>query len=251
MVNVKGKWALITGASRGIGYQAALFMAKHGCNLVLHSRSKEHSKKVLDEVIALGVEAYTVEAELSDLTAVEGMLTEIDEKGTQIDIVLNNAGVQVAYRNEFLKTPMSDYDLSFRINTMAPMMICYHYLPKMVERGFGRIVNTSSGITLDPQQAGYSASKAALDKVTVDLGSKYEGTDVMINLADPGWCRTDLGGEHAPNTPESAIPGVVVGAFVDDKKSGRWFAAGDFHGLTIEEAVAKAESEIASPYPNN
>ncbi len=251
MVNVKGKWALITGASRGIGYQAALFMAKHGCNLVLHSRSKEHSKKVLDEVIALGVEAYTVEAELSDLTAVEGMLTEIDEKGTQVDIVLNNAGVQVAYRNEFLKTPMSDYDLSFRINTMAPMMICYHYLPKMAERGFGRIVNTSSGITLDPQQAGYSASKAALDKVTVDLGSKYEGTDVMINLADPGWCRTDLGGEHAPNTPESAIPGVVVGAFVDDKKSGRWFAAGDFHGLTIEEAVAKAESEIASPYPNN
>ncbi len=251
MVNVKGKWALITGASRGIGYQAALFMAKHGCNLVLHSRSKEHSKKVLDEVIALGVEAYTVEAELSDLTAVEGMLNEIDEKGTQIDIVLNNAGVQVAYRNEFLKTPMSDYDLSFRINTMAPMMICYHYLPKMAERGFGRIVNTSSGITLDPQQAGYSASKAALDKVTVDLGSKYEGTDVMINLADPGWCRTDLGGEHAPNTPESAIPGVVVGAFVDDKKSGRWFAAGDFHGLTIEEAVAKAESEIASPYPNN
>ena len=54
------------------------------------------------------------------------------------------------------------------------------------ERGFGRIVNTTSGIALDPQQAGYSASKAALDKVTIDLGSKYEGTDVMINLTDPG-----------------------------------------------------------------
>lgn len=251
MVDVKGKWALITGASRGIGYQAAIFMAEQGCNLVLHSRNAEHCRKVLDEVAALGVEAYTVEAELSELGEVEKMLRNIDEKGTQIDIVLNNAGVQVAYRNEFLKTPMSDYDLSFRINTMAPMMICYHYLPKMAERGFGRIVNTSSGITLDPQQAGYSASKAALDKVTIDLGLKYEGTDVMINLADPGWCRTDLGGEHAPNAPESAVPGVVVGAFVDDKKSGRWFAAGDFHGLTIEEAVAKAENDIASPYPKN
>lgn len=251
MVDVKGKWALITGASRGIGYQAAIFMAEQGCNLVLHSRNAEHCRKVLDEVTALGVEAYTVEAELSELGEVEKMLRNIDEKGTQIDIVLNNAGVQVAYRNEFLKTPMSDYDLSFRINTMAPMMICYHYLPKMAERGFGRIVNTSSGITLDPQQAGYSASKAALDKVTIDLGLKYEGTDVMINLADPGWCRTDLGGEHAPNAPESAVPGVVVGAFVDDKKSGRWFAAGDFHGLTIEEAVAKAENDIASPYPKN
>lgn len=248
MVNVKGKWTLITGASRGIGYEAAIFMAGQGCNLVLHSRKAEHCQKVLDEVLAMGVEAYIVEAELSDFDAIDAMLKTIDDKGTQIDIVLNNAGVQVAYRNEYLETPMSDYDLSFKINTMAPMKICYHFLPKMEERGFGRIVNTSSGINLDPQQAGYSASKAALDKVTRDLGSKYEGSDVMINLADPGWCRTDLGGASAPNSPESAIPGVVVGAFVDDKKSGRWFGAGDFHGMTLEEAVAKAEKEIPSPY---
>lgn len=248
MVDVKGRWALITGASRGIGYQAAKFMASKGCNLVLHSRKGEHCQSVLEEVLSMGVEAYVVEAELSDFDAIDKMLQVIEEKKTQIDIVLNNAGVQIAYRDAYLDTPMSDYDISFRINTMAPMKICYHFLPKMVQRGFGRIVNTSSGINLDPQQAGYSASKAALDKVTRDLGSKYEGTDVMINLADPGWCRTDLGGEQAPNSPESAIPGVVVGAFVDDKKSGRWFGAGDFHGMTIEDAVKKAENEIASPY---
>ncbi|MBQ9984226.1 MAG: SDR family oxidoreductase [Lachnospiraceae bacterium] len=243
MVNVKGRWALITGASRGIGYQVTKFMASQGCNLVLHSRKAEHCQAVLEEVLSMGVEAYVVEAELSDMDAIDQMLQQIEDKGTQIDIVLNNAGLQIAYRNEYLETPMSDYDISFRINTMAPMKICYHFLPKMVERGFGRIVNTSSGINLDPQQAGYSASKAALDKVTRDLGSKYEGTDVMINLADPGWCRTDLGGAQAPNSPESALPGVIVGAFVDDKKSGRWFAASDFHGMTIEEAVAKAEKE--------
>ena len=248
MVNVKGRWALITGASRGIGYQAALFLAREGCNLVLHGRREEHCRKVLQEVLAFGVEAYVVTAELSDFSQVENMLAQIDEKGTQIDIVLNNAGVQVAYRSEYLDTPASDYDLSFKINTIAPMMICYHYLPRMAERGFGRIVNTTSGITLDPQQAGYSASKAALDKVTVDLGSKYEGTDVMLNLTDPGWCRTDLGGPSAPNSPESAVPGVVVGVFVDDKKSGRCFGAPCFHGLSLEEAVKKAESEFASPY---
>ena len=243
MVNVKGKWAFITGASRGIGYQAALFMAGQGCNLVLHSRKPEHCDKVLKEVLELGVEAYVVTAELSDFAQVESMLTFIDGKGTQIDIVLNNAGIQIAYRDEYLKTPMSDYDISFRVNTMAPMMICYHFLPQMAERGFGRIVNTTSGIALEPQQAGYSASKAALDKVTIDLGSKYEGTDVCINLADPGWCRTDLGGSAAPNAPESAIPGVVVGAFIDDKKSGRLFSAADFYGLSLEEAVLKAEKK--------
>ena len=127
------------------------------------------------------------------------------------------------------------------MNTIAPMMITYHFLPAMVRRGFGRIVNTTSGIRNDPYQAGYSASKAALDKVTVDLAGLYDGTDVMINLTDPGWCRTDLGGPHAPNSPESSLPGVLIGVFLDDKRSGRCFAAPDFHGMTLPQAVAFAQ----------
>ena len=248
MVDVKGRWAFITGASRGIGYLTALFMAEQGCNLILHSRSLEHSEKVLAEVKALGVEAYAVAAELSDLDAVEKMLQEIDAFGVRVDIVLNNAGLQIAYRNDYFKTPVSDYTESFKINTIAPAMICYHFMPKMKEYGFGRILNTTSGIRLDPQQAGYSASKAALDKITIDLGHTVQGTDVMINLTDPGWCRTDLGGPHAPNAPESAIPGIVVGVFADDKKSGRFLGAQYFAGMTLEEAVKKAETEFESPY---
>lgn len=248
MVNVKGKWAFITGASRGIGYLSAIFMASQGCNLVLHSRSAAHSKKVLDEVKAQGVQAYAVEAELSDFAQIEKMLKEIDALGVQIDIVLNNAGLQIGYRVDYFNTPINDYVESFKINTVAPAMICYHFLPKMIERGFGRIVNTSSGIRLEPEQAGYSASKAALDKITIDLGSKLNGTDVTINLADPGWCRTDLGGPNAPNAPESTIPGILVGAFIDDKKSGRWFPAQDFCGMSLADAVAKAEKDYPLPY---
>ncbi len=248
MVNVKGKWALITGASRGIGYLTAKFMAEQGCNLILHSRNIENTAKLLDEVTSLGVQAYSISAELSDLDQVKAMLSEIDQKGTQVDIVLNNAAVQIAYRTDYFSTPVEDYTESFKINTIAPAMICYHFLPKMIERGFGRILNTTSGIALEPEQAGYSASKAALDKITIDLGSKVQGTDVMINLTDPGWCRTDLGGPNAPNSPESAIPGIVVGAFVDDKKSGRFLGAPNFSGMTLEDAVAKAEREFNSPY---
>lgn len=123
------------------------------------------------------------------------------------------------------------------------MMICYHFLPGMKERGFGRIVNTTSGIDMEPEQAGYSAAKAALSKVTRDLGRDYDGSDIMISLTDPGWCRTDLGGPNAPNSPESAIPGVLVGAFIEDRKNGRTFSAQEFSGMTIEEAVAKAEEQ--------
>lgn len=248
MVDVKNRWALITGASRGIGYLTAKFMASMGCNLVLHSRTMEHSERVAAEVREMGVKAYAVCVELSDLDAVKKMLADIDALGIRIDIVMNNAGVQIAYRTDYYSTPVSDFTESFKINTIAPAMICYHFMPKMIQAGFGRILNTTSGIALEPEQAGYSASKAALDKITIDLGSKVEGTNVMINLTDPGWCRTDLGGPHAPNAPESAIPGIAVGAFVDDKKSGRYLNAPHFTGMTIEEAVKKAEAQFDSPY---
>jgi 3-oxoacyl-[acyl-carrier protein] reductase len=242
MVNVKGKWALITGASRGVGYQIAIFMAKQGCNLILHSRNLEHSLKVEEEVKALGVEAYSVKAELSNNQEVVSMLDEIEAKGTIVDIIFNDAGVQIAYRTDYWKTPIEDFDMSFKINFIAITTICYRLIPKMIERGFGRVINTTSGIKNEPEQAGYSASKAALDKFTKDLGTKLEGTDVMINLTDPGWCRTDLGGPKAPNAVESCIPGIVVGAFVDDKKSGRFLNAQYFTGMTLQAAVEKAET---------
>lgn len=225
----------------------ARFMAEQGCNLILHSRSLRHTEKVLDEVRSAGVSALAVEADLGDPEAVERMLAEIDGLGVDVDIVLNNAGLQIAYRTDYFSTPVSDFETSFRVNTIAPAMICYHFLPKMIARGTGRILNTTSGIALDVCQAGYSASKAALDKITIDLGSKVDGTDVMINLTDPGWCRTDLGGQHAPNAPESAIPGIVVGVFADDKRSGRYFGAQGFTGMSLEDAVRKAETYPA-PY---
>ena len=242
MTDVKNKWALITGANRGIGYRIAKFMASKGCNLILHSRSLEHTASVLKEVREMGVEAFDVEGELSDLSQVQKIIDQVESLGKNVDILFNNAAVQIAYRTDYYNTPAEDYQKSFVINTIAPMMLCYHFIPKMIERGFGRIINTTSGIRNEPEQAGYSASKAALDKVTSDLAGKLDGSDVCINLADPGWCRTDLGGPNAPNDPDSVIPGIVLGAFIDDKKSGRWLGAQDFAGLSLEEALKKAES---------
>jgi len=242
MIDVKGRWALITGASRGVGYETAIYMAKQGCNLVLHSRDKGHTQKVEAEVKAFGIQAYTVEAELANHEEVLSMLAEIEARGTQVDIVFNNAAVQVGYRTDYWKTPVEDFDISFRINFTAVTTICYNLMPKMVERGFGRVINTTSGIQDQPEQAAYSASKAALDKFTKDLASKLQGTNVMINLTDPGWCRTDLGGSGAPNSVDSCIPGIVVGAFIAEGKSGRLLPAQEFCGMTLEAAVKKAEA---------
>lgn len=241
MISLQGKWALVTGASRGIGKLAAQALAAHGCNLILLSRDTAHTA-ALAETLSEKVSVREVACDLADASSVEKAIAEIDAMDIPVDVILNNAGVQIAYRTDYWTTPVSDYMTSFQINTVSPMMLCYHFIPKMIARGFGRVVNTTSGIRLEPEQAGYSASKAALDKVTVDLGSKLEGTGVAINLTDPGWCRTDLGGPHAPNAPESALPGVIVGAFIEKPVSGRTFAAGLFYDMTLEEAVAKAEN---------
>ena len=240
MIDLKGKWVLITGASRGLGRLAAELMAQQGCNTILQSRSVGHTQPLEKSFLKMGLKSYSLEADLNDLDSVQKMLEEIDGMGVDVDIVLNNAGLQVAYRTDYYKTPVEDYLVSFNVNTIAPAMICYHFLPGMIERGFGRIVNTTSGIALEPEQAGYSAAKAALDKITIDMASKLAGTGVTMNLTDPGWCRTDLGGPNAPNSPESALPGVVVGAFVDNDVNGKIFRAQDFSGMSLEDAVVKA-----------
>ena len=242
MLDLKGKWVLVTGASRGLGRLAAKLMAEQGCNLLLQSRSLEHTASLEKELKATGVDCHAFSADLNDIPSVLKMLSDIDVLGIEVDVVLNNAGLQIAYRTDYFTTPPEDYTVSFNVNTIAPAMICYHFLPKMIDRGFGRIVNTTSGIDKEPEQAGYSAAKAALDKITKDMASRLGGTGVAMNLTDPGWCRTDLGGPNAPNAPESAIPGIIVGAFVDDSVNGQIFRAQEFAGMSLEDAVAKANT---------
>ncbi len=245
MLNIENKWALVTGSSRGVGELVARFLAARGCNLVLHARSLSHIELLGNSLREQGIRVHLVEAELSNLDEVAAMLDNIEAAGIEIDLLFNNAGIQLPYRENFWETPANDFELSSIVNTVAPALICYRLIPGMIARGFGRVVNTTSGIDKDPHQAGYSASKAALDKFTNDLATAVNGTDVIVSLTDPGWLRTDLGGPNAPNAPETALPGVIVGAFVNDGVSGRYFSAQNFAGLSLEEAVGAAERSLA------
>ena len=94
MVDVKGKWALVTGGTRGIGRLVSLFLAERGCNLIIQGRSEAHAAKVKEEIEKFGVECVAVEAELSELETVQKMLEKIDRLGIDVDIIMNNAGMQ-------------------------------------------------------------------------------------------------------------------------------------------------------------
>lgn len=240
-ISLAGKSVLVTGASRGLGRLIAEFMAAQGCHLIVHSRQLDYLQSLLVSLRDKPVNVSPIAADLATLPGVESLLAQLQQQSLQVDVLFNNAGIQVPGRQDIYSTTASDFTSSFQVNCIAPALICYQLIPAMLSRGFGRIINVTSGIANEPQQAAYSASKAALDKFTQDLSSVLEGAGVLMNLVDPGWCKTDLGGEWAPNRPESALPGLIVGAFINDGISGRLFRAQDFAGLELTQAVELAE----------
>jgi NAD(P)-dependent dehydrogenase (short-subunit alcohol dehydrogenase family) len=228
--DIRGKWALVTGASRGIGRQVSLGLAEHGCNVVLHSRNVSNTNALAAELTVKGVEVRQVEAELASTDDVSAMLKELLLNGPPIDIVYNNAAIMTSYHSVWLSVPADDLRLSFEVNVTALIHICHALIPGMVGRGWGRIINVTSGIADQPELIAYAVSKAAVDKFVYDTVGKLEGTGVLMNLLDPGWLRTDLGGPNAPNSVESVLPGALVPALINDGTAGKLFRAQDYAG---------------------
>ncbi len=228
MIDISNKWALVTGASRGVGLQVAYALAARGCNLVIHSRSNGHTAPVAKQ-LSKDVKVIQLEAELSDIEAVKVMAEKAEQLSGGIDILYNNAAVMTAYRTDFYTATQDEYLKSFLVNTIAPITICNILIPRMVKRGFGRVVNVTSGIKDEPQLMPYAASKAALDKFVFDMAVHLKGTGVLMNLLDPGWLRTDLGGPNAPNPVESVLPGALVPVLLEEQICGKLFRAQDYN----------------------
>ncbi len=228
MLDISSKWVLLTGASRGIGRQVAGALADRGCRLILHSRSREHTAALVAQFQARGLTVHALEAELSDQTRVIALAEEALRISGGIDILYNNAAIQSPWHEDVFTTDLDEYRVSFQVNTIAPITLCSLILPGMIQRKFGRVVNVTSGITEQPQLMAYAASKAALDKYVYDMAPHLEGTGVTMNLLDPGWLRTDLGGPQAPNSVESVLPGALVPVLLENGTCGEWFSAQDY-----------------------
>lgn len=243
MAEMKGKWALVTGASRGIGKEIATTLSNLGCNLVLHSRSVEHTHMLAEELSARGVHTVSLQGDISDPNQVTQLLSDIDNAAPQIDILYNNAAIMMPYHDDVWNIPTDEFRKSFETNVISQIRLCNALIPSMIQRRWGRVINLISGIDQQPQLAPYAISKAALRKFVHDFVPILEGSGVAMNSLDPGWLKTDMGSQEAPNSVASVIPGALVPALLSDGISGREFQAQDYAGMSIEQALQKAENQ--------
>lgn len=234
MISLKGKNALITGSSRGVGQQLAQALAKLGCNVIVHGRTPESFAKTLALLKDSGVKVYCVYGELSDEKQVNEVIKQVRDLKIQVDVLYNNAAVMTPYHTNYWDHNWDEWMLSMKVNVFAMYSMCRAFIPAMIENNFGRVINVTSGIMNEPELAPYGASKWAVNKLTDDLAFKLKNTNVRINTLDPGWLRTDLGGPNADHSVEETLPGALAPALVEnDGPNGHFFSAIE-HQLDVE-----------------
>jgi len=231
---LKGKLALITGSSRGVGQQIALELAQQGANIIIHGRKKEHTLTTLGMLNEYPVKTYAVEGNLADNDQI-GKITEyIINTFGEIDILYNNAAIMSSFEENIWEHESRAWSDTFQINLYAMYYLCAAFIPGMVNRGYGRVINLTSGIKDQPELLPYSVSKAAVDKLTQDIAVKLDGTGVRINRLDPGWLQTDLGGSGAWFPVDHVLPGALVPALIeDDGPNGEFFSAIDLRNTKL------------------
>lgn len=229
MIDIKGKNALITGSSRGVGQQITIGLAQKGCNIIIHGRTKESCNSTLKILDEYPVKKYVVFGDLSDDQQINNLIDQVNELNLSVDILFNNAAIMRTYRDDIWSHPTEDWMDTYKVNVVAMYKLCSAFIPGMIKNNFGRVVNTTSRIMDQPQLSHYGASKWAVDKLTQDIAFALKDTHVRINYLDPGWLRTDMGGENAEHPVQAVLPGALVPVLIDnDGPNGQFFSAIDY-----------------------
>lgn len=228
---LKGKWALVTGSSRGIGQQIATGLAERNCNIVVHGRRPENTASTVELLKSCDTQVHVVSGELSSREGIQSVIDGVRSGPGQVDILYNNAAVMSDYK-PIWEVSSEEWLAVLQINLLAMIALCNAFGPEMKRRGYGRIVNLTSGIKDTPHLAPYGVSKAAVEKYSRDLATELNGSNVLVNYLDPGWLKTDLGGKDAMYPVEDVLPGALVPALLEDNgPSGQLFAAQDYRML--------------------
>ena len=215
--------ALVTGGNRGIGFAIANGLAAKGCHVLLACRDAGLGKEAANQIAG---RVTNVELDLSVRETTAAQMQRIQAEYEPIDILVNNAGI--LEEGSLLDVRPEAFAASMRVNFEAPYEITKQLLPGMVQRGFGRVVNVSSGWGSFTDgltgPAAYSISKAALNALTLSAAQAVPAMIVKVNAMCPGWVRTGMCGPSASRSPEEgADTAIWLATLPSEGPSGGFF----------------------------
>jgi NAD(P)-dependent dehydrogenase (short-subunit alcohol dehydrogenase family) len=191
-LQLTGRRVLVTGSSSGIGEAIVHMLAEEGAKVVVHGRNRERAEKVAKDIGAAGVAIgeLSSEALVADVHA-----QAIQALGGTVEILINNAGGNAKGNSSVppAQIAIADFIDNYRANTLGAVQLCQLCVPDMVASKFGRIINVSSAVAVQPNYMGvdYSAAKAALNNFTVSLAGSLRGVNVTANVLTPGVIMVD------------------------------------------------------------
>ena len=193
MTDLKGKTALVTGSTSGIGRATALALAARGARVLVVGRNEQRAKDVVAEIEGNGGSAAFRLTTLGDLESARDLVEWATEAGDgHVDILINNAGI--ALLGPSSAATEAEFDETFALNVKVPFFLVAELAPAMAERGWGSIVNVSTMVASFGQagMAMYGASRAALELLTKAWAAEYGPSGVRVNAVAPGPTRTAL-----------------------------------------------------------
>lgn len=210
MIDLKGKVALITGGSRGIGRATALLFAEAGSDLAINYRMDRHEPTgVATEIQKLGARAIEVKADIGDRKQVEAMMEQVIAEFGKIDILVNNAGVWI--RNPINQMSESLLKETIDINLLGTFYTSMAVAPHMIDRRSGTIINISStaGQRGEAGYSPYAATKGAVISLTKSLATELAPYNIRVNCVAPGWVDTDMSHESLVGSDRDWVLGQI------------------------------------------
>lgn len=235
-MSLKGKTAIITGGSRGIGKACAIYLAKQGADIVFnYSNNSSMAEETADEIKNLGVKVQAVKADVKSSQDIDYLFNQALENFNSIDILVNNAGIT---RDTLLiRMKEEDWDTVLDINLKGVYLTCKAAAKHMMKKRQGKIINISSvvGITGNPGQANYAASKAGIIGFSKSIAKELAPRGILVNVVAPGFIDTDMTsvlGEKVKDNILSQIPLGRYGSPEDVAKLVTFLASDDNQYIT-------------------
>jgi len=224
LFDLSGKLALITGASRGIGAEAAKMLARFGARVILSSRKREGLDGIAQEITKEGFEATVRPCHNGDLSQINSLFEELDREGESVDILVNNAATN-PYFGPAVEMEEAAWDKTFEVNLKGPFFMSQQAAKRMKQKGAGSIINVSSinGIIPMHGQSAYSITKAGLISMTQSLAKELGPDGIRVNALLPGLTDTKFASAMTENQEymKRVIPQIPLGRVAQpDEMSG-------------------------------